>query len=289
MPQLFGYEVDEARALATLREVFAGPINFLDTAGGYTDGESERRIGQAIRERGGLPDGFVLATKPSRDAQTGDASSAQMRRSIERSLTLLGLERLPLVYLHDPEYLMTFEEAMAPGGQVAALQRCKDEGLIGHLGIAGGPIDMMIRYVETGAFEVVLSHNRNTLLNVAAVRLWEVAARHGVACVNAAPYGGGLFSKGSSVVPRYAYQDASTELIDRARRIEAICARFSVPVAAAALQFSLRDPRIVSTIVGMSRPERVADTIALATQVIPEPLWAELASVERDTEDPGSR
>ena len=66
-------------------------------------------------------------------------------------------------------------------------------------------------------------------------------------------------------------------------------AKFNVPVAAAALQFSLRDPRIVSTIVGISRPERVADTVALATQVIPEPLWAELASVERDTADPGSR
>lgn len=287
MPQIFGYEVDEARALATLREVFAGPINFLDTAGGYTDGESERRIGKAIRERGGLPDGFVLATKPGREAQTGDASSAQMRRSIERSLKLLGLEHLQLVYLHDPEFSMTFEEAMAPDGQVEALQRCKDEGLIEHLGIAGGPIDLMIRYVETDAFEVVLSHNRNTLLNVAAARLWDAAARRGVACVNAAPYGGGLLSKGPSAVPRYAYRDAPVDLIDRARHIEALCASYDVPLAAAALQFSLRDPRIASTIVGMSRPERVTETIALITRAIPDALWIELDSLQRDKTEPG--
>jgi D-threo-aldose 1-dehydrogenase len=285
MPQVFHYEVHEAQALATLRAVFDGPINFLDTAGGYSDGESERRIGLAIRERGGLPPQFVLATKVDRDAETGDASPAQMRRSVERSLRLLGLERLQLVYIHDPEYSMTFEEVMAPGGHLAALQRCKEEGLIEHIGMAAGPIDLLIRYVETGAFAVVLSHNRYTLLNVAADRLWDVAAQHGVATINAAPYGGGLLSKGPGASPRYAYREAADAVIARVRRIEAICARHDVPLAAAALQFSLREPRIASTVVGISRPERLAHTLALARHPIPEALWAELAAVLPDTED----
>ena len=159
--------------------------------------------------------------------------------------------------------------------------------MVEHIGMAGGPVDLMIRYVQTGAFEVVLSHNRYTLLNVAAERLWDVAAQCGVAAINAAPYGGGLLSKGPSTFPRYAYRDASADLVERARRIEAICARYDVPLAAAALQFSMRDPRIVSTVIGISRPERLAHTVALAEHPIPDDPWAELETVPPDTEDLG--
>src|SRR5437588_13075891 len=148
MPETFAYEVPEERALATIRAFFASPLNFLDTAASYGDGESERRIGTVLRELGGLPPGFVLATKADRDLQTGVFTGAQMRRSVERSLRLLGLEQLQLVYLHDPEHI-SFAEAMQQGGPVAVLQQCKEEGLIAHLGVAGGSIDMMIRFVET--------------------------------------------------------------------------------------------------------------------------------------------
>ncbi len=284
MPDTFAYAVDEDRALSTIRAVFDGPINFVDTAAAYGDGESERRIGLALRERGGLPDGFVLATKADRDIQTGDFSGDQMRRSVERSLRLLGLDRLQLVYLHDPEHT-TFEAAM-PGGPVEALRRCKEDGLIEHIGLAGGPIDMESQYVETGAFEVVISHNRYTLLNVAADPLWDLAARRGVAAVNAAPYGSGILAKGPDAYPRYAYQDVAGDLLERARRIADICARNDVPLAAAALQFSLRDPRITSTIVGISHPERLAQTVDLARHPIPHELWADMQAVRPTRDDP---
>src|SRR5207244_7118409 len=163
MPEDFAYEVPEERALATIRTIFAGPINFLDTAASYGDGESERRLGIVLRELGGLPQGFVLASKADRDMDTGEFSGEQMRRSVERSLRLLGLEQLQLLYLHDPEHI-SFEQAMAPGGPVETLQRCQQEGLIVHLGVAGGPIDLMKRFVETGIFSVTISHNRYTLL-----------------------------------------------------------------------------------------------------------------------------
>ncbi|HET8841635.1 MAG TPA: aldo/keto reductase, partial [Ktedonobacteraceae bacterium] len=100
MPETFGYTVAEEQALATIRALFAGPINFFDTAASYGDGESERRLGLVLRELGGLPDGLVLSTKADRDLHTGEFSGAQMRRSIERSLDLLGLERFQLLYLH---------------------------------------------------------------------------------------------------------------------------------------------------------------------------------------------
>jgi len=285
MGETFGYRVGEAQALDTLRAFFDSPLNFIDTAALYGDGESERRIGVVLRERGGLPPGVVLATKADRDLHTGDFSGDQMRRSVERSLHLLGLDRLQLVYLHDAEHT-TFEQAMAPGGPVEALQRLKDEGVIAHLGVASGPIDLSMRFVETGAFEVALAHNRYTLLNTAAAPLWELCARHGVAMVNAAPYGSGILAKGPSAYPRYAYQEAAGELVARAERLEALCARHGVPLAAAALQFSLREGRITSTIVGLDRPELVTRTLELAQQPIPAALWDELATIPTATDDP---
>src|SRR5437867_2501005 len=121
MPQTFAYEVPEERALATIRTFFAGPLNFLDTAASYGDGESERRIGIVLRELGGLPSGFVLATKADRDLQTGVFTGAQMRRSVEGSLRRLGLDRLQIVYIHDPEHT-TFENVMGPGGPLEVLR-----------------------------------------------------------------------------------------------------------------------------------------------------------------------
>src|SRR6266700_1877536 len=128
MPETFDYGVSEEQALATIRAIFASSINFIDTAASYGDGESERRIGLILRELGGVPEGYVLATKADRDLTTGVFTGEQMRKSVERSLRLLGLERLPLVYLHDPEHI-TFEERMQSGGPVEVLQLGKDEGL----------------------------------------------------------------------------------------------------------------------------------------------------------------
>ncbi|MCX2726823.1 aldo/keto reductase [Thermomicrobium sp. 4228-Ro] len=287
MPEAFGYRVPEEQALATLRELFRSPITFLDTAAAYGDGESERRIGLVLRELGGLPPGYVLATKADRDLATGRFDADQVRRSVERSLRLLGLERLQLVYFHDPEHAgLSVAEAMAPGGPVEALLALRDQGVIEHVGIAAGPIDMLIEYVETGVFEVVITHNRYTLLNRTAEPLVRRAHELGVAVVNAAPYGSGLLAKGPSAFPRYAYRAAHAEELERARQLEAICTRYGVPLAAVALQFSLREPRITATIVGMSRPERVAETVRLATWPIPEALWDEVATVAPLPYDP---
>ncbi|MBV9614230.1 MAG: aldo/keto reductase [Ktedonobacteraceae bacterium] len=279
MPDTFAYEVGEERALETVRAIFAGPINFVDTAASYGDGESERRIGLVLRELGGLPPGFVLASKADRDLHTGEFTGEQMRRSVERTLRLLGLNQIQLLYLHDPEHI-SFEQAMAPGGPVEVLQRCQQEGLIAHLGVAGGPIDLMTRFVETDIFEVAISHNRYTLLNTEADPFWDVCLRHGVAAVNAAPYGSGILAKGPSAYPRYMYSEAPQDLLVKARQIEALCREYEVPLAAAALQFSLLDPRISSTIVGITRPERLAETVTLAQFPIPQELWAALSSVK---------
>jgi D-threo-aldose 1-dehydrogenase len=275
MPETFAYGVTEADALATMRAAFDSPIPFVDTAASYGDGESERRIGLVIRERGGVPPGVVIATKADRDLQTGEFTGDQMRRSVERSLRLLGVDYLPLCYLHDPEHI-GFAAAMAPGGPVAALLKLHEDGVIRHLGVAGGPIPMMTQFVETGLFEAAISHNRYTLLNQDADPFWDACQEHGVAALNAAPYGSGMLAKGPSAYPRYMYGQAPEEYLRRAEALEALCQRYRVPLAAVALQFSLRDPRIVSTIVGLSQPERLAQTLALAQTPIPDELWQDV-------------
>jgi len=279
MPDTFDYSVGEEQARATLRAAFAGPITFVDTAASYGDGESERRIGGVLREIGGLPAGFVLASKADRDLKTGDFSGDQMRRSVERSLRLLGLEQLQLLYLHDPEHT-TFEKAMEPGGPVEVLQKCKEEGLLAHLGVAGGPLDLMARFVETDLFEVAISHNRYTLLHAPADSFWDLCSRHGVAAVNAAPYGSGILAKGPEAYPRYEYAPAPKKDIEKAKRIQEICKQYNVPMAAAALQFSLRDRRIATTIVGLTRPERIKQTVELAQYPIAEEIWAAFADLK---------
>jgi D-threo-aldose 1-dehydrogenase len=98
----------------------------------------------------------------------------------------------------------------------------------------------------------------------------------GVAVVNAAVYGGGILAKGSAGSTRYAYREAHPEVLDAVRGIEQVCARHGVPLAAAALQFSIRDERVASTIVGFSRPERVDECVAQAGLPIPDALWPEL-------------
>jgi len=284
MPNVFGYAVSQEQALATLREAFYSPIKYLDTAAGYGDGESERRIGIVLHELGGLPEGYVLATKVDCDAVTGDFSGEQTRRSLERSLKLLGLNHLQIVFVHDPERT-TFENIMQPGGAVDVMLRYKEQGIIGHVGVAGGPIDLMIRYIETGTFEAILTHNRYTLLNRAAEELIQIASQRGMAILNAAPYGGGILSRSPKNYPRYAYRDADDLTLNRARQVETICERHNVPLAAAALQFSMRDPRITSTIVGMSRPERISQTLGLAHSPISNEMWKELEAIEFDAHD----
>ena len=143
----------------------------------------------------GVPEGVVVATKVDPIPGTTDFSGDRVRRSVEESLERLGLDTLPLVYLHDPEKI-SFEEGVAPGGPLEALIELRDQGVIEYLGVAGGPIDLELQYLATEAFDAVISHNRYTLVDQSAEPLLEDAQARGVAFVNAAPFGGGMLVKG---------------------------------------------------------------------------------------------
>ncbi len=282
MEALYGYAVDEERAVATVEAAFAGPLAFIDTSNGYGEhGEAEQRIGLAVRRAGGLPDGVVLATKVDPAHGSDDFSGERVRRSFEESLERLGVDRVPLLHLHDPERI-SFEDGVAKDGPLEALVELRDRGLVDRIGVAGGPVGLMQRYLDTGAFDVVLSHNRWTLLDRSAGDLFARAAAAGLGVINAAPYGGGMLVKGPDVQSVYAYGQGSGSVVEAARAMAVACADAGVPLAAAALQFSTRSSDVHSTVVGMSSPARIAETVELATLPIPEDLWARLDALAPD-------
>lgn len=286
MPDTYGYGVDDARARATLDAIFDGPVNCLDTSNNYGMGRSETRIGQAIRARGGLPDGFVISTKLDRDMDTGRFDAARARRSLETSLARLGVDSVGLLHLHDPEHAADLSEITRPGGSLDELFRMKDEGLAQAVGLAMGRLDIMEPLLKDHPFDALINHNRWTLLNRSADRMFDDAHGRGIAILNAAPFAGGVLAKGADAMPRISYSPADEEALKPVRAIETLCEEHHFATGAAALQFSTRDPRITSTVVGVSRPERVDAMLAWDSAPIPRTLHAALAALPADKSDP---
>lgn len=286
MPATYGYSVDDERAFETINAIFDSPVNFLDSSRIYGFGRSEERIGEVISARGGLPEGFVLATKLDRDPETNRFDADQAKRSLEQSLKALNLDSIPVLHLHDPEHARSLDEIRNTGGAIDALMAFKSEGLCQAVGLAMGRLDIMLPLVKEFEFDLILNHNRYTLLNRSATELFDYAQSAGIGVLNAAPYAGGVLAKGASVMPQIAYTPVDEDGLTGVRKIEEICSRYNIAPGAVALQFSLRDQRIDSTIVGVSAASRVQQTLEWAATEIPAELWAEVAALEFDTTDP---
>lgn len=286
MPDTYGYAVEEDRALATIRAILAQPDGFIDTSRIYGFGKSEELIGRIVRERGGWPDGRILSTKLDRDVETGRFDGDQARRSVEASLAALGVSRIQILHLHDPEYASDLRDVTKPGGALDALMRMKAEGLAEAVGLAAGRIDVMMPIMRDWDLDAIITHNRYTLVNRNAEPMLDLAATRGISVLNAAPYASGALAKGASNHRRYVYQEATDSMLEPIRRVEEVCARHNIPPGAAALQFSLRDPRIASTICGISRPERLAETLAWARWPISEAAWSDLLALPASLADP---
>ncbi|MCG5213019.1 aldo/keto reductase [Streptosporangium soli] len=256
------------------RTLLSAPSAVIDTSNNYAQGRSESALGQAIAAYG-LPAGHHIVSKADADPETGRFDRDRVWRSFEESTARLGLDTLPLLHLHDP-YSITVEEAFAPGGAVQGLNELREQGLIGAIGVAAGEIKLMTRYVTSGAFDVLLTHNRYTLIDRRAEELMAEAAARGMGIFNAAPFGGGLLAGGGT---RYAYREASPELLAWVDRARELCNSWSIELPAAALHFSLRCPLIHSTVVGVSRPERIAQLEKLRLTTIPDDFWPALQAL----------
>jgi D-threo-aldose 1-dehydrogenase len=262
---------DEALAAALMTASFRQ----LDTGNNYALGRSEELLGEAIAAAGGLPAGKAVFSKADQDPRTGAFDGDRVRRSFDETTARLGLDTLPLFHLHDP-YTISVSEGMARGGPVEALLRLRDEGRVGAIGIAAGRHGLVEEYVRTDAFDVVLSHNRWTLVDRTAETILRLATERGMTVFNAAPFGGGILAGSTFRGETYGYAPASPEFLVHLERVRALCSEWGVSVAAAALAFSLREPRIHSTVVGIYSRQRLDELPGLAATEIPDGFWEAL-------------
>ena len=284
--------VDDETANAAIEAAWQSGIRYFDTAPHYGLGLSERRIGAALRDR--PRDEFVLSTKVGRilepvsgpvkssDDQGFDVPAASTRRwdftadgvarSIEDSLKRLGLDRIDIAYLHDPDDHV--EQALTEA--YPALEKLRDEGLIRAIGVGMNQSAVPTRFVTETDIDVVLLAGRYTLLDQSATDdLLPAAEAHDVAIVL-----GGVFNSGLLADPRnaatYNYVPAPPELVQRALAIEAVCLAHEVPLRAAALQFGLGHPAVASALIGIRDADQARDCAAMAGVTVPETLWQDL-------------
>ncbi|WP_169795837.1 aldo/keto reductase [Curtobacterium ammoniigenes] len=254
------------------------PVSALDTSNIYGGSLAEHLIGDALERANGLKPGQLLQTKLDRRLSDGDFSAEQMRRSLDESRARLRLSHLQMLYLHDPEQI-GFERAMARGGPVDALVAMRDVGITAHIGISGGPVRMLERFLRTGLFDAVVTHNRFTLLDRSADQLLDVAAERRIGVFNAAPYGGGILTGDRRFANSYGYRPLHSETAAAFHGIQRLCDEAGVSVGAAALQFSMREPRVHSTIVGASDRARWEQSVRYAAEPIPPGLWDDIEAL----------
>ena len=252
--------------------MLTGPFAAIDTSNNYAEGRSETVLGKAIAEHG-VPAGRLIITKADADPETGRLDRDRVWRSFEESATRLGLDHIPLFHLHDPFHYVTFEEAFAAAGAVQGLSELKEQGLVGFIGIAAGEITLMRRYVNTGMFDAMVTHNRYTLVDTRAEELLNEAANLGMGIFNAAPFGGGLLAGQGS---KYAYRESSPMLLQWVKRVHELCRLWALDLPTVALHFSLSSTLIHSTIVGISSPLRMNQLQNMVRADVPEAFWDEL-------------
>ncbi len=283
--------VDPAEAAAAVDAAWDAGIRSFDTAPHYGLGLSERRLGEALRTR--PREAYTLSTKAGRllepcptagdDLANGFAVSADhrrvwdfsadgVRRSVEESLERLGLDRIDIVYLHDPD---EHEDAAFRHGY-PALERLRAEGVVGAIGAGMNQTAMLTRFVRDTDIDAVLCAGRFTLLDRSALDelLPEAAARGRSVVV------GGVFNSGLLADPRpgatYDYTAAPDGLVRRALRLKAVAERHGVPLRAAALHYSLGHPAVAGALVGTRSADEVRDAADLLARDVPPALWEEL-------------
>lgn len=298
-----GAPVSEAQARATLDAAWDGGLRYFDTAPWYGLGLSELRVGRLLREK--PRDEFVISTKvgrilraPANPAAVDsgpwhaagpfevqfDYSYAGILRAYEDSLQRLGLARIDLAIVHDldlgyhaPQARWDAQLAQLITGGWRALAELRSAGLIGGIGIGINPRGMIPRFLELFDPDFFLLAGRYTLMEQQTLAdELPACLDRGVGIVIGAVFGSGLLAAGAAPGIRYDYREPTSAEIDKVTRIKAVCDRYGVPLAAAALQFPLAHPAVASVIPGPVSPAQVQSNLQGVRYPIPVDLWAEL-------------
>ena len=286
MPDTYGYEVNPSIAEETILAILNGPSNFIDTSRNYGMGRSEKLIGNVFKSLGGKPNNIILATKIDRDTATNILDRDATLKSFEQSIKALETEKIDILHLHDPEHCKDLNDITCKGGALDTLFQLKEEGSVTLVGLAMGKVEMMYDLIQEWPFDVMINHNRFTLLNRQADKLFNLAKKKGIKIFNAAPFCGGILAKGTKETNRLVYQEVSEKKLKPIFDLEKICLKYNIPLGAAALQFSMKDPRISSTIVGITKKSRIDQIVEWSNFEIHEDAWKEILSLPFSINDP---
>lgn len=286
-------EVSEQEASATVDAAWTLGIRYYDTAPHYGLGLSERRTGAALRNHN--RDEYVLSTKvgrllepvaepvgldtegfavPATHRRVWDFSRDGIRRSLEESLERLGLDRVDIVYMHDPDD--HWSQAVDSG--YPALAELREDGVISAIGAGMNQSQLLADLVSRADVDVVMLAGRYTLLEQEALDdLLPACEAHGVSVVAAGIFNSGLLARPYPADDaRYNYDHVPAGLLQRARDIASVCERHGTTLPAAAIAFPLAHPCIASICVGARSPEQIRRDADLYGQRIPSDLWREL-------------
>jgi len=286
MPDTYGYEVDPSIAEETILAILNGPSNFIDTSRNYGMGRSEKLIGNVFKSLGGKPNDIILSTKIDRDMTTNILDRDATLKSFEQSIESLGTDKIDILHIHDPEHCKNLSDITCEDGAIDTLFQLKDEGCVSLVGLAMGKVEVMYDLIQKWPFDVMINHNRFTLLNRQADKLFDFAKKRGIKIFNAAPFCGGILAKGTKKTNRLVYQEVSEKKLKPILDLENICLKYNVPLGAAALQFSMKDTRITSTIVGITKKKRIDEILQWSSFKIPKDAWTEILSLPFATNDP---
>jgi D-threo-aldose 1-dehydrogenase len=287
-------EVSDDDAYGAVEAAWDGGVRYFDTAPHYGLGLSERRLGAALA--GHPRDAYALSTKVGRllednPAPTGsdlaaggfavpdtlvrrfDFSRDGVRRSLDASLQRLGLDRIDIVYVHDPDEHV--DQAIAEA--VPALIELREQGVIGAVGVGMNQWEAPLRMVRETDLDAVMLAGRWTLLDRSGAELVAACAERNVAVVDAAPYNSGLLARDRPPADAtFNYAPAPAAVLERANRLADICAREGVPLPAAAVQFPLRSAPVAAVVCGLRNAAEARAAVARYTEPIPERVWAAL-------------
>jgi D-threo-aldose 1-dehydrogenase len=287
--------VTDAEAHATVHAAWQGGVRYFDTAPHYGLGLSERRLGAALA---GYPRAdYVISTKVGRILEpnpvpTGsdldnlfdvpddmvrrlDYSADGVRRSLEESLGRLGLDRVDIALVHDPDDHL--DQAITEA--LPALFQLRAEGVVSAVGVGMNSVAPLRRVVAEADVDCVMVAGRWTLLDRSAEPLLADCQRRGVSALAAAPFNSGILaSNHPSADSFFDYTGVPAPVLARAEQLASVCAASGIDLPAAAIQFPLRHPAVTAVVAGMGSESECRADSALATTAIPENVWERLAN-----------
>lgn len=287
---LYG-DIPEEQATAVVQRALGLGLNLFDTAPLYGSGKSEQRLGRALR---GVPrDAYVLASKvgrilvPADGSERGqeiyanpppfkpvfDFSYEGVMRSFESSLERLGVDRIDILHIHDPDD--HYEDAIK--GAYPALDKLRSQGVIRAVSAGMNQWEMLARFAREGRFDCFLLAGRYSLLEQEAMdELLPLCLEKKIGIMAGGTYNSGILAKGAQAGSKYNYADAPPEVIKKAQQLEEAATRHQVNIKAAASQFALAHPAITCIIPGTRQPSRVDENFNLLTEKIPAAFWDDL-------------